>query len=101
MATAVPVLGSDVPGIREVMGPLARAWTAPARDDAAWVTLLCKLMNAAPTERLVFAREAQDIAYARFSPQAYLGNVERMYDELWQRRVTSRSQRVVRAFDRS
>jgi glycosyltransferase involved in cell wall biosynthesis len=101
MATGVPVLGSDVPGIREVMGPVAPDWTAPARDEAAWVALLCKLIDAAPAERVELARTVQAIAYTRFSPQAYLGNVERMYDELWNTRATSRSQLLSKAFDRN
>lgn len=101
MATGIPVLGSDVPGIREVMGPLAREWTAPPQDEAAWVALLSKFMDCTPAERLGLALTAQDIAYGGFSPQAYLRNVERMYDELWQGRVKSPAQRLAKAFDRS
>lgn len=101
MATGVPVLGSDVPGIREVMGPLARDWTAPASDESAWVALLCKMLDAAPERRLELGRTAQDIAYSGFSPQSYLSNVERMYDELWRERASSPGRRLAKVFDRS
>ena len=101
MATGVPVLGSDVPGIREVMGPLGRDWTAPPQDEAAWVALLCRLIDATPAERLALGRAAQDIAYARFSPQAYLGNVEGMYEELWRGRAASPAGLLRKALNRS
>jgi len=83
MATALPPLGSDVPGIREVLGPaIAREWTAPKTDVDAWRDLLLKMLSLSPDERSRAAVRAQDRAYEVFSPTRYVGEVEAMYDEL-------------------
>jgi glycosyltransferase involved in cell wall biosynthesis len=100
MATGLPVLGSDVPGIREVMGALGKDWTAPPNDEEAWVNLLYRVLDAPKEERAALGRAAREIAYARFSPQAYLGNVESMYEELWRARVTSPGRLIARALER-
>jgi glycosyltransferase involved in cell wall biosynthesis len=82
MATHVHVIGSDVPGIREVMGPLASDWTAPPEDGPAWTELLRRALALSPSDRRELARRAQDRAYELFSPQAYVTRLQDLYNEL-------------------
>jgi glycosyltransferase involved in cell wall biosynthesis len=90
LASAVPALGSDVAGIREVLGPLAASWTAPATDVEAWVKLMARAMHLDPEARLELGRRGQQLAYERFSPTAYLASLEGLYRELWAARGSRR-----------
>jgi glycosyltransferase involved in cell wall biosynthesis len=83
MASGVQVIGSDVPGIHEVMGSLATAWTAPPHDTQAWTALLERTFALSVQQRSELARQAQNRAYALFSPTAYVANVNAMYRELF------------------
>jgi glycosyltransferase involved in cell wall biosynthesis len=82
MASGAQVIGSDVPGIHEVMGPLAQAWTAPARDPAAWLSLLERAFTLPADQRAALAAQGQQRAYELFSPSAYVQTLAAMYREL-------------------
>jgi glycosyltransferase involved in cell wall biosynthesis len=82
MASGVPAIGSDVAGIREVMGPLAPAWTAAVSDRTAWLELLQRALGLSAEQRLQWAKECQERAYERFSPTVYVHTLQAMYDEL-------------------
>jgi glycosyltransferase involved in cell wall biosynthesis len=86
MASGAHAIGSDVAGIREVMGPLAADWTAPPSDAAAWERLLRRTFSLGATERLAVTRRAQARAYTDFSPRVYVATLEAMYRELLARR---------------
>ncbi|HVY27453.1 MAG TPA: glycosyltransferase [Polyangiaceae bacterium] len=82
MASGAHAIGSDVAGIREVMGPLAAEWTAPPSDAGAWERLLRRTFSLGAAERLAVTRRAQARAYAEFSPRVYVATLETMYREL-------------------
>lgn len=83
MATGVLALGSDVPGIREVMGDtLADAWTAPPAARDAWQGLLTKVFQLAAPEREQAAQLGQARVYDQFSPHAYVAKLAQIYSEL-------------------
>ena len=86
MASGTPAIGSKVPGIEEVLGPLAAEATCPATDVEKWVELLERYVTLPAGELRALGQRAQERAYAQFSPQAYVSNVERLYDELWSAR---------------
>ncbi len=83
MASGVHAIGSRVPGIQEVLGPdLHRSWTAPPTSREAWMDLLQRAIELPETERRKLAEQAQERAYAQFSPSSYVARVESLYDEL-------------------
>jgi glycosyltransferase involved in cell wall biosynthesis len=82
MASRAQVIGSDVPGIHEVMGPLAQAWTARPGDAAAWLDLLERTFTLSAAERAGLATQGQQRAYDLFSPSAYVQTLAAMYREL-------------------
>ncbi|MFK7990636.1 MAG: glycosyltransferase [Sandaracinaceae bacterium] len=83
MATGVPSLGSDVPGIVEVMGrPLANQWAVHATDVDGWVRLFTRYLELGEEERSDLARRAQDRAYAVFSPHRYVAQLQSLYETL-------------------
>lgn len=80
MATGVLVLGSNVPGVREVMGnALASEWTAPVSDLNQWSKLLHRALTLPAPERIAIASAAQERAYSMFSPIAYVKRLEELY----------------------
>ncbi len=83
MATGTPALGSNVPGILEVLGDdLGAKWTAPSSDEAAWTRLICALLELSPDAWRSMALTAQARAYELFSPSAYVQRVEALYRRL-------------------
>jgi glycosyltransferase involved in cell wall biosynthesis len=85
MALGVQVIGSDVPGIREVMGALSDEWTAAPNAEDAWLELLNRTFSLTSTERERLAEQAQQRAYANFSPAVYVRSLELLYGELAKR----------------
>lgn len=82
MATGLPVLGSDVDGIQEVMGDLhASRWTFPSRDAATIATVMGRMLALNPQERDRVARDGQRRAYEVFSPTAYMDRLDALYAE--------------------
>jgi glycosyltransferase involved in cell wall biosynthesis len=86
MASGTLAVGSDVPGIREVMGALAEDWTCPPNDPADWGRLLRRAIELDADERGRIARAGQARVYQQFSPTSYVNNLEAMYRELSPRR---------------
>jgi glycosyltransferase involved in cell wall biosynthesis len=82
MASGLPALGSAVPGIAEVLGDLAPEWTLPPTDVDAWAERLTQVAGCDPLALDEVGKAAQRIAFARFSPAAYISTVERLYQEL-------------------
>jgi glycosyltransferase involved in cell wall biosynthesis len=83
MASGVLALGSDVPGIREVMGDaLASQWTAGSGARGAWQALLERVFQLSAAEREAAARLGQARVYEQFSPHAYVTKLARIYTEL-------------------
>lgn len=82
MASGVPVLGSKVPGIEEVMGKEhASDWTFPPEDVGAMAAKLEQLVDMPADARASYAAELQDRAYREFSPDTYMANLEALYAE--------------------
>lgn len=82
MATGLPVLGSAVPGIVEVLGELASSWTLPATNTESWAERLAQLAAGDPQLLDETGRAARRIAFEKFSPAAYISTLERLYREL-------------------
>ena len=82
MASGVPVLGSRVPGIEEVMGKIHAAdWTFPPEDVGAMAAKLERLFDMPADARASYAAQLQDRAYREFSPDTYMANLEDLYAE--------------------
>jgi glycosyltransferase involved in cell wall biosynthesis len=94
MASGLHAVGSDVPGIHEVMGELGHDWTAPSGDQAAWLRLLRRAFSLGRRERLDIARAGQARAYASFSPSVYTRTLQSMYRELLAGRGRSATREV-------
>lgn len=83
MATALPSLGSDVPGIREVMGDEhASRWTFTVDAVEQIADRLEAFVKLDKSERHTIARTLQERAYSEFSPASYMRRVETMYQEV-------------------
>lgn len=82
LSTGLPALGSNVPGIAEVLGELAPEWTLPATDVSAWAARLAELSGRDPVTLDRVGAQGRAIAFERFSPAAYISTVERLYREL-------------------
>jgi len=82
MATGLPVLATDVEGVRELLGPQAEAQTVPYGDTRAWAARLTELLSTAGLAAELGARNRLRAA-GEFS-------VERMvaaYESLWESRA--------------
>jgi glycosyltransferase involved in cell wall biosynthesis len=85
MASGVPVLGSKVPGIEEVMGEIHAAdWTFPPHDFSAMAAQVERLLDMQTDARASYAAQLQDRAYRQFSPETYMANLEGLYAETLQ-----------------
>lgn len=82
LASGVLAIGSDVPGIREVMGTLADDWTASPTARDAWQRLLTKTFELSALDREHVAQLGQARVYEHFSPSAYVAGLARIYREL-------------------
>ncbi len=91
MATGVPAIGSDVPGIREVLGEeLAGEWTFPAHDVRAMAGVMRRFAELSVEQRAALGERAQARAYAEFSPERYMRRLEHLYDSARERARTRR-----------
>jgi glycosyltransferase involved in cell wall biosynthesis len=81
MATGLPVIGSNVEGIREVMGDaLAVDWTFEPKAHS-MAERLVDMAQTTVQQRLLLAETAQERAYRMFSPATYLSNLRRVYSQ--------------------
>lgn len=82
-AAALPAVATDVPGVREVLGPAADAARLPApRDPAALARAMAGLMQLAPGARHAIGAAAQQFALEEFSLSTVLNRWESLYRSL-------------------
>ena len=79
MATGSPVLGSTAPGIAEVMGKLGAHYLVPPKEVKTWVDRVEEIAAWSGEELDAYGARGQKIARAEFSPQRYIGDLERLY----------------------
>lgn len=81
MATATPVIGSNVGGIPEVMGELGAEWLPPSTDVEAWARTLSRMIEMPEATRAELGERARAVAQ-RFAPEVNVRSVQEMYAEL-------------------
>lgn len=82
MAAGVPAIGSDIPGIHEVLGPvLGNEWTFPPTNVTAMAETMLRMIRLDDGERCEVAARSQERAYREFSPTAYMDNLDALYKE--------------------
>lgn len=80
LASGTPAIGSDVPGVREVLGnALSNRWAFNPKNPAAIADTLERFMSLTSGERAEIAVAGQNLAYQHFSPTAYLGRLDQLY----------------------
>lgn len=79
MASGTMVLVSRVGGNLEVIGRHADQWAVAPGDVAGWVAAFRRVYDLSHSEYEQFARSAQQMAYGRFSPTAYVRVLENLY----------------------
>ncbi len=79
MATGIPVLGSTADGVVEVMGELHEAFAIPASDVQGWVEAIAAMVGRSEQERAELGSRGRRIAHEGFSPERYIGDLERLY----------------------
>lgn len=76
-AAGVPVLGSSIGGLPELIEDGRSGLLVPARDVSAWVTAVERLSDDAESERM--GKRAWRLWLERYSPSAGLANLEAAY----------------------
>jgi glycosyltransferase involved in cell wall biosynthesis len=66
MAAGLPVVATDIPGIREVVGEAGQRWLAPASDARALAQLILEMLNR-PGERLAIGASNRARVEQRYS----------------------------------
>lgn len=95
MAAGLPVVGSDVGGIPEVLGPLADHWTVPPREPRAWADTIERIVEMPPSHRSALGRRLRERARRHFSPDQYISRITGLYRRLagekldWRPRATT------------
>ena len=81
LAHARPAVGSDVPGIVEVLGhDYARNWTFPPNPIEEMATTMLKFRDLSPVSYADLAIQLQARMYQEFSPEAYMSNIRKLYE---------------------
>jgi glycosyltransferase involved in cell wall biosynthesis len=89
MASSVAVVGTDVPGVRDLIQDGSTGWLAPARDPQALsVAILDALAH--PEKRENFARRAA----GEVVPNYTLERIAKRYEELYRQIVAARGEQV-------
>ena len=79
MALGLPVLASRVSGNVEVVGSSGDGWTVEPTDVAGWAERIQRLRSLSAEERAAHGRAGRARAQERFSPEAYVKTLERLY----------------------
>lgn len=79
MALGLPVLASHVSGNLEVVGSSGEGWTVDPTDIAGWAAGIQRLRSLSADERAARGRAGRTRAQERFSPEAYVRTLERLY----------------------
>ena len=82
MSSDIVPFGSTADGIGEVMGKLGSDHQIPADDVDGWANALLRASRMTSAERFRIGAAAREIAFRRFSPAVYIGNVSQMYEEM-------------------
>lgn len=82
MAAGLPVVGSAVGGIPEVLGPLADTWTVPPRAPRTWADTIERIVEMPPSDRAALGRRLHDRARRHFSPDQYISRITELYRRL-------------------
>lgn len=82
-AAGLPAVATDVPGVREALGPGAdAARLAPRGDSVALARAMAGLMQAPPQAREAIGARARQFALEQFSLETVLSRWERLYQTL-------------------
>jgi glycosyltransferase involved in cell wall biosynthesis len=84
MASRLPVVASDVEGVRELLGPVADEQTVPYGDSGAFAERVVKLMEDRRRAAELGA-ENRRLAEQKFS----IGRMVTAYEQLWESLLTS------------
>lgn len=79
MAIGLPVLVSRVSGNIEVVGEAGKTWLVDPTDVEGWAVAINRLKEASEQEREAHGAAARRRAQERFSPEAYVNALERLY----------------------
>jgi glycosyltransferase involved in cell wall biosynthesis len=79
-ALGVPVIGSDIGGIPELVVDGATGWTVRAGDPASLRAALATLVGD-PARAMAMGRAGREAVLSRFSPEAHLEQLEGLYTE--------------------
>jgi len=85
MAAGLPIVISDVSGVAQVVGNDEYGVRVPARDPAALAQAIRALADD-PQRRAALGAAAHQRVVAKFSVQAMLGELSRLYEEVSSRR---------------
>ena len=81
MAAGCAAIGSDAPGVNDIIEPGVNGWRFPRGDDAALAQILTQVLAGGPMVEAAVARGQAD-APARFSLQRMLERYEALFAEL-------------------
>ncbi len=78
-AAGIPVVGSDVPGIREAVEDGKTAFLCPREDESAFARAVCQLLND-PALRRQMGKNGIERVRSQFSKEKSAGELCRLYD---------------------
>ncbi len=81
MSAGCAAIGSDAPGVNDVIEPGVNGWRFPRGDDAALARALTQVLAGGPAIEAIVARGQAD-APARFSVQRMIENYEALFADL-------------------
>jgi len=81
-ACGLPAVATDVPGTREVIGPLGNGWLTPVGDADALRAAMAALMLTPRNERKAMGLRARTAVEDRFSIRAILNQWDTLYEQL-------------------
>jgi glycosyltransferase involved in cell wall biosynthesis len=79
MALGLPVIASRVSGNVEVVGPCGDGWLVDPTDVPGWARAVERLAIVPSEERAAHGEALRRRAQERYSPEAYVGTLERLY----------------------
>lgn len=92
-AAGLPAVATDVPGVRDVLGPAADpSRLAPRADPAALARAMAGLMQTTPRQRAAIGAQARHYAMDQFSFQKVLSRWENLYHALLEGSRSARMQ---------
>lgn len=81
-ATGLPLIGSDMPGVREAINHGVNGMLIPPKDSAALARAVEELADD-PEKAERYGRESLKRAQNEFDHNRVVGEYQKMYDELW------------------